>query len=148
MKSNFIKKLYQLWILAFQKPEVVEEFFSLYTNELLPRGVVFNLLNDEHLQYAIALYNLFYYAKDYETFLNVAIWARQNVNQGLFVYSLSVAIVHRPDTKDYLLPPIYEIFPQYFFNSHVIQKVQNYKQQLFLPYPFPQQYPKGSEYFY
>ncbi|GJQ73640.1 hypothetical protein Trydic_g13983 [Trypoxylus dichotomus] len=117
----------------YTKPEVVKEFFDIYSNYLISRDAVFSLYNDEHLEQAIALYNLFYYAKDFETLLNVAIWARQNVNSGLFVYSISVALVQRPDTRTYTLPPIYEIFPQYFFNNEVIQQAQMYKQQYISP---------------
>lgn len=98
----------------------------------MPRGSVFSIYNDEHLEQAIALYKLFYYAKDFETFMNIAIWARQNVNEGMFVYSLSVALVQRKDTKNYTLPPIYEIYPQLFFSSEVIQEAQIYKQQFML----------------
>lgn len=81
------------------------------------------------MQEAVALFKLFFYARDYETFYNTAVWARQNVNEGVFLYAVSVAIVHRPDTKRFVLPPIYEVYPYYFFNSEVIQKAYRYKQQ-------------------
>lgn len=53
------------------------------------------------------------------------------MNPGLFVYALSVAIIHRPDFKGYELPAIYEIYPHYFFSFDVIQRAQLYKQQGF-----------------
>lgn len=40
-----------------------------------------------------------------------------------------MAIVHREDTYGIVLPPIYEIYPYYFFSSEVIQKVHKYKQE-------------------
>ena len=86
---------------------------------------------EEHLQQAIALYKLFYYAKDYETFYKTAVWARQHVNEGVYLYSLSVAIVHRADTYGVILPPIYEIYPYYFYNNEVIQQAYRYKQQYY-----------------
>lgn len=95
---------------------------------MLPRGQVFSVFYYPHLKEAIALYKLFYYAKDYDTFYKTAVWARQHVNEGIYVYALSVAIVHRQDTHGIVLPPIYEVYPYYFFNHEVIEKAQHYKQ--------------------
>lgn len=50
------------------------------------------------------------------------------MNEGVFVYSLSVALVHRPDTAMIDLPPIYEIFPNYFYNMDVILEAQRARQ--------------------
>lgn len=71
---------------------------------------------------------MFYYAKDYDTFYKVAVWARNYVNEGVFLYSFSVALTHREDTYGVILPPIYEIYPYYFFPSEVIHQAQEYKQ--------------------
>lgn len=101
---------------------------------MLPRGEIFSIFYEKHLKQAIALFKLFYYAKDYETFYKTAIWARNNVNEGMFMYAYSVAIVHRPDTYYILLPPIYEIYPFYFFPSEVIYEAQKYKQTFYGKY--------------
>lgn len=58
-------------------------------------------------------------------------WARYNVNPGLFVYALHVAVVHHPDLAGLGLPAIYEIIPHHFFNVDVIQRAQLIKQQGF-----------------
>jgi len=42
-----------------------------------------------------------------------------------------MAIFHRSDTTGLVLPAPYEIYPDYFFNSEVIQKAQQYKMQGF-----------------
>lgn len=68
---------------------------------------------------------------DWETFYKTVLWARYNVNPGLFVYALNVAVVHRPDFAGFQLPAIYEIFPHYFFSFDVIQRAQIIKQQGF-----------------
>jgi hypothetical protein len=101
----------------YTKPEVAKHYYQIYKYGLLPRGEVFSVFYEEHLQQAIALYKLFYYAKDFETFYNTAVWARQHVNEGVYLYALSVAIVHRPDTYGIVLPPIYEVYPYYFYNN-------------------------------
>ncbi|XP_044272322.1 hexamerin-like [Tribolium madens] len=115
----------------YTKPEVARHYHQIYEYGLLPRGEVFSVFYEEHLQQAIALYKLFYYAKDYDTFYKTAVWARQHVNEGLFLYSFSVAIVHREDTYGIVLPPIYEIYPHYFYNNEVIQEAYRYKQQYY-----------------
>jgi hypothetical protein len=46
-----------------------------------------------------------------------AVWARTPINEGMFMYSLSVALIHRPDTYYFSLPPIYEIYPHYFYST-------------------------------
>lgn len=115
----------------YVNPEVAKYFYQIYQYGLLPRGQIFSIFYEEHLQQAIALYKLFFYAKDYQTFYNTAVWARQNINEGVFLYSLSVAVVHRNDTYGVVLPPIYEVYPYYFYNSDVLQKASHYKQQYY-----------------
>ncbi|KAJ3645198.1 hypothetical protein Zmor_022878 [Zophobas morio] len=115
----------------YTNPQVAQYYYQIYQYGLLPRGQVFSIFYQEQLQQAIALYRLFYAARDYQTFYNTAIWARQNVNEGVYLYALSVAIVHRPDTYGIVLPPIYEVYPYYFFNNEVIQQAYRYKQQYY-----------------
>ncbi|XP_017770173.1 PREDICTED: hexamerin-like [Nicrophorus vespilloides] len=110
------------------KPEFAKQFWHYYQHDILPEGEVFSVFYPEHLKQAIALFKTFYYAKDYDTFFKCAVWARQHVNEGMFVYALSVAVVHSKHTENVILPPIHEIFPHYFFTSEVIQKAQQYKQ--------------------
>nr|XP_023017782.1 hexamerin-like [Leptinotarsa decemlineata]prf//2209395A diapause protein 1 [Leptinotarsa decemlineata] len=112
----------------YEKREVVDNWVQFWRFGLLPRGEVFSVFYEEHLRQAIALFKLFYYAKTYDEFHRVATWARQNVNEGMFVYAFSVAIIHRPDCRRLMLPPIYEIKPHYFFNKEVINKAYYYKQ--------------------
>ncbi|XP_060523198.1 uncharacterized protein LOC132700094 [Cylas formicarius] len=113
----------------FTKPEVVEhaiEFF--HHNYWLHKGEIFSVAQHEHKEQAVALFKLFYYAKDFDTFYKTAVYARHHLNEGLFLYSVSVAVVHRQDTYGIILPPIYEIYPWYFFNSDVIHQAYKQKQ--------------------
>ncbi|XP_017777164.1 PREDICTED: hexamerin-like [Nicrophorus vespilloides] len=110
------------------KPEFAKEFFHYFKYDILPQGEVFSVFYPEHLKQAVALFKTFYYAKDFETFFKCAVWARQNVNEGMFVYALAVAVAHSKHTENVILPPIHEIFPEYFFNDEVIHKAQQYKQ--------------------
>lgn len=108
---------------------MLEEFLEYWQYDvLLPQDAIFSVFNQVQLKQAVLLFKLFYYANSWESFYKTAVWARHNVNQGLFLYSFSVALIHRTDTYFIALPPIYEIYPYYFFNSEVIQKAQVYKQ--------------------
>ncbi|KAJ8959766.1 hypothetical protein NQ314_006195, partial [Rhamnusium bicolor] len=114
----------------YTNSQVVKQFLTYYKQGLLPRDRIFSVLNEIHLKQAISFFKLLYYAKDYDTFYKTAVWARNYLNQGLFLYALSVAIVHRSDTYGIIMPPIYEVFPNYFFNSEVIHEAQQWKQTL------------------
>lgn len=56
--------------------------------------------------------------------LTVAAYARDRVNPLLFNYALSVAILHRPDTKDLSLPLMVETFPEKFIDSRVFRDIR------------------------
>lgn len=112
----------------YTKPEVVKQFWYKYQHGMLPKGEIFSVFHQDHLEEAISLFKVFYYAKDWPTLWKTAAWARQYVNEGQFVYAFSVALVHRPDTEHLVLPPIYEIYPYYFFPTEVIKEAQKYKQ--------------------
>lgn len=99
----------------------------MYKTGLLPRGEVFSIFYEEHRHEAIALFHVLFYAKDWETFYKTACWAREYMNEGMFVYAMHTAILHRHDTQGMVLPAIYEIFPYYFVNSEVIDKAYTYK---------------------
>lgn len=127
LKNIFSTRFNKIW--KKQKPEVVEDFYEYYHYEtMLPRGHIFSAFNEDHLKQAIALFKLFYYANNFDTLYKTAVWARNYVNEGMFLYSFSVALIHRPDTYYFVLPPIYEIYPHYFYSTEVIHEAQMYKQ--------------------
>lgn len=74
-----------------------------------------------------ALFRLFYYAKDFDTFYKTACWARIYTNEMQYIYSFFNAVIRREDTKFIQLPPIYEMYPYGFFNSEVLEKVHHAK---------------------
>ncbi|XP_054266087.1 allergen Cr-PI-like [Macrosteles quadrilineatus] len=113
----------------FNNNYAVKQFQSAYQQGLLPRGQVFNYNNPNQLQQAIQLFDVFYFAKDFDTFYQAACWARDRVNEGQFVYALSVAIVKRQDTQNIPLPPQSEVYPNLYVNAQAIQQAQNNKQQ-------------------
>ncbi|XP_017775586.1 PREDICTED: allergen Cr-PI-like [Nicrophorus vespilloides] len=131
----------------WSKPEYVKEFWQFYQEEdFLKQDEIFSVFHPEHLKQAIALFKVFYYAKDFATFYNSAVWARQHVNPGMFVYALSVAVFHCQHTEGIILPPIYEIFPHYFFTSEVITKAKQYKQHYWGTYEHEVEHKEKSGY--
>ncbi|KAF5294361.1 hypothetical protein FQR65_LT10814 [Abscondita terminalis] len=112
----------------YTHPEVVQDFLRMYEKGLLPMDAIYGLFYDTHLEEAAALFKVLYFAKDFDTFYKTACWARYHINQGVFLYALSIALQNRQDTYEMVLPPIYEVNPYYFFNTEVVQKAQRYKQ--------------------
>ncbi|XP_038104688.1 hexamerin-1.1 [Culex quinquefasciatus] len=115
----------------YTNKEAVQDFLRYFKHGMLPMEEIFCVHNELHREEVIALFHLFYYAKDWDTFYKTMVWARFHMNEGMFVYALTVAILHRPDMQGIVLPAPYEIYPYYFFNDVVISKAQRYKMQGF-----------------
>lgn len=105
----------------------MEKFYEAYkSGALLPKGEFFGALVKTHSKQALGLFNFFYYAKNWETFMRNVCWARINVNEGMFVQALTLAVIHRDDLDGLILPSIYEIFPQHFFNSKFVYEAEKF----------------------
>ncbi|GFT90426.1 hemocyanin B chain [Nephila pilipes] len=81
---------------------------------VLGRGVLFSCFHEDHLKEATQLYEVLITAPTFEEFLDLCHQCRDYVNEGLFAYSVSVAILHRKDCRGVNLPPVQEIFPDKF----------------------------------
>lgn len=111
--------------------EAVKEFVKYYKSGMLGFDEIFSVTNEQQKKELMSLFNIFYYAKDWDTFYKTMVWARFHVNEGMFVYALTTAILHRKDLVGIELPAIYEIYPYYFFHAEVLQKAHQYKMQGF-----------------
>ncbi|XP_017152681.1 larval serum protein 1 gamma chain [Drosophila miranda] len=110
----------------------MEKFWESYKlGALLPKGEFFGSLVKTHHKQAYGLFNFFYYANDWETFVHNVAWARIHVNEGMFVYALTLAVIHKPEFEGLILPQIYEIFPQYFFNSKFVYEAEKFDYEVF-----------------
>ncbi|CAG9788679.1 unnamed protein product [Diatraea saccharalis] len=108
----------------YKKPEVVSTFFSFYEqDDFLPTHEIFSVFNHNMRQQAKALYDLFYYAKDFDTFYKTAAWARVHVSLSMFTYTFYVAVVQRADTNGLVLPPYYEVAPDFYVNTDIATKI-------------------------
>ncbi|CAB3234014.1 unnamed protein product [Arctia plantaginis] len=102
---------------SYTKRDVVTEFIKMLNVGFLPRGEIFTIHVDRQLKEVVSMFHMLYYAKDFNTFLKTACWMRLYLNEGMFVYALTVAVRHREDCKGIVLPPPYEIYPYYFING-------------------------------
>lgn len=55
---------------------------------------------------------------------SMAVFARDRVNPYMFNYCLSVALLHRPDTKDVDIPSFIQSFPDKYVDSRVFTKAR------------------------
>lgn len=115
----------------YEDPTVVINFVKRQEIGLLPRGEEFSVLKKSHIEEAIALFRLLHQAENWNTFYRVLVWSRFHVNEGVFIYASTVAVLHRADMEGIVLPAPYEIYPYYFFNAETIQEAQNSKMQGF-----------------
>lgn len=81
----------------------------------------FSLFNEKHKTQAGRLIQVFLDAPDLPTFAGLAAYVKDRVNPVMFQYCYTIAIEHRPDTKDVNVPPIAEQFPSQFVEPSVLQ---------------------------
>lgn len=94
---------------------------------MLSRDAIFSPFYEEHLNEMILLFKLFYNAKGFDTFYKTAAWARLFINSDVFTQAFYVAVFYRPDCQ-YIIPMLpYEVNPNYFFDSNVIEEAQRIK---------------------
>lgn len=113
----------------FTNVEAYENFMHYYKYGFLGMNEIFAPFQTEQNKQMLAIFKLFYYAKDWDTFYHMMVWARFNINPGMFIQSVSMAVLHRDDFAGIVLPAIYELNPYYFFNNHVIASAQKMKMQ-------------------
>lgn len=110
----------------------------LSKNWNLPRGMPFSLKDDTHRYEAVTFFHLFNSAKTIDTFFKTALYLRPRLNEYLFVYSFSAALYHRHDTRNIIVPALYNVFPTFFFNTEIMttaQRIATHRQQWVDYYP-------------
>lgn len=79
----------------------------------------FSLLLSEHRDIAGALIGIFMERRNRQDLISTAAYVRDRVNPYLFNYALSVALLHRSDTRDITLPNLLSSFPGKFIDSKI-----------------------------
>ncbi|XP_073826201.1 arylphorin subunit C223-like [Musca autumnalis] len=115
------------YMFSDQHSEYMKKFYKAYKHGVtLPKGEYFGSLAYSHFEQMYGLFEFFYYAKNWDIFQRNVCWARMNFNEGMFIHALTLAVIHREDFEDLMLPHIYEIFPHYFFNRKFIYKAEKF----------------------
>ncbi|KAJ2945583.1 hypothetical protein O0L34_g407 [Tuta absoluta] len=108
---------------------VFELFYKLYKTGFMPKYEVFSIFDERMKEEAVALFHLFYFAKDFETFYKTACWARVHINEYMFMYTFYIAVFQREDTQGIVVPAPYEVYPEFFTNSEAMFKAYRIKMQ-------------------
>ncbi|XP_017467198.1 PREDICTED: phenoloxidase 2-like [Rhagoletis zephyria] len=90
----------------------------------LPRDAQFSLFIPAHRRIAGRLIDIFMGLRSIDDLQSVAAYSRDRVNPYLFNYALSVALLHRQDTKGLDLPSFAQNFPDKFVDSQVFRQVR------------------------
>jgi len=105
---------------SYKNQEAVEEFLTRFETDFIPPSDIYSVFYDNHVELAKALFKVFYYANDFETFYKTAAWARLNVNEGLYAHALNVAILHIPVTRGLSIYSLHDRYPSLFWDDQVI----------------------------
>ncbi|XP_029048952.1 allergen Cr-PI-like [Osmia bicornis bicornis] len=109
----------------YDNPIIVKYYAGVVRAGLVqPKGTMYSNSISQLRKEVALLYRILLDAKDYPTFLKTAAWARVRVNEGQFVKAVAAAILTRKDTQGVILPPTYEILPQYHLDARIIQEAQ------------------------
>nr|Q8I6K2.1 RecName: Full=Phenoloxidase 2; AltName: Full=Prophenoloxidase-II; Flags: Precursor [Holotrichia diomphalia]BAC15602.1 prophenoloxidase-I [Holotrichia diomphalia] len=88
----------------------------------LGREENFSLFIPKHRNLSAKLINIFLQAENPKHLLSIACYAHDRVNPYLFIYALSVALIHRKDTKSLKIPNQIQTFPDKYFDSQVFSQ--------------------------
>merc|ERR1711970_495226 len=81
----------------------------------------FSLFNPRHREEALMLFDVLMQCKEWAPCLvSNAVYFRERMNEGVFIYALYVTVIHHPLADGLVLPPLYEVTPHLFTNSEVI----------------------------
>uniref|UniRef100_A0A1B6DNJ4 Hexamerin n=1 Tax=Clastoptera arizonana TaxID=38151 RepID=A0A1B6DNJ4_9HEMI len=131
-QNNYANSYDPLQDLAnYNNPQVVEHFVNQYNlnNTLLSKNKIFNFFCYHQYEEAIQLFEVFYYAKEFETFYKVANYARARVNFGIYLFALGAAVYQRPDAQGLVFPQTQEIYPQGFVSVQALRQLEYAKER-------------------
>merc|ERR1711887_535297 len=95
---------------------------------LHPQKKYFSLFNPRHREEALMLFDVLMQCKEWAPCLvSNAVYFRERMNEGIFIYALYVTIIHAPIADGLVLPPLYEVTPHMFTNSEVINQAYTAK---------------------
>lgn len=110
----------------YENPILVRYYVGAVQAGLVqPRGTTYSNSVSQLRREVSLLHRILLGARNYQTFLATAAWARVHVNEGQFIKAFIGAVLQHPETQGITLPPLYEIIPHYYFDARIIQEAQN-----------------------
>ncbi|CAH1396533.1 unnamed protein product [Nezara viridula] len=92
--------------------------------EMLPRRSNFSLFIPSHRKMAARMIEVFVGMRSLDDFMAVAVYCHDRMNPYMFIYALSVAILHRPDTQGLRIPSLCEVFPDKFMDRALFSQAR------------------------
>ncbi|XP_046990320.1 phenoloxidase 2-like isoform X2 [Schistocerca americana] len=90
----------------------------------LGRDENFSMFLPSHRKMAAQLIDVLMGMHGSEDFLSASVFCREKINPYLYIYALSVAMLHRQDTKNITLPTIVEIFPDKYVAGGIFPRAR------------------------
>ena len=105
----------------------MEYFYELYkTYSFIPRNSEVNIFSKVYMKEVSGLFKFFYYSKNFETFQKNVVWARQYLNEYVFVTAFEMFFTHSKQYHYIVFPAVCEVLPHYFFNGKFTEAVKGY----------------------
>ncbi|KAE8573029.1 Putative prophenoloxidase [Halyomorpha halys] len=92
--------------------------------EQLGRRAQFSLFIPSHRAMAARLVEVFMGMRTLDDFISATVLCRDRMNPYMYIYALSVAIIHRPDTQNLEVPSFAEVFPDKYMNSEIFARAK------------------------
>lgn len=114
----------------------------------LPYNGQFSLFVPKHREMSRKLVDVFMNMRDVDDLQSICAYCQLHINPYMFNYCLSVAILHRPDTKGLNIPTFAETFPDKFMDPKVFRRARETSTVVpsgsRMPITIPQNYTAGD----
>nr|CCC55875.1 myriapod hemocyanin subunit type 1 [Polydesmus angustus] len=91
----------------------------------LPKREVFSMFDEREWPEAIEVLKRFLTPPTFEEFIKVAETLYPRMNEDLFFYCFSVAIVNRPDAQGVRVPRVQDVYPDKFFEHYLLVSIKD-----------------------
>merc|ERR1712142_20625 len=96
---------------------------------ILKQKNLFSLFNTRHREEALMLFETLMNTNNWIDFTKNAAYFRTQLNEGVYLYAMYVAVIHSDLANGLVLPPLYEITPHMFTNNEAINKAYTSKME-------------------
>ncbi|XP_013167706.1 PREDICTED: phenoloxidase subunit 1-like [Papilio xuthus] len=91
----------------------------------LPYNAQFSLFIPRHREIAGKLIDIFLNMRNVDDLISICSYCQLRINPYMFNYCLTVALLHRPDTKGLSIPTLTQTFPDKFIDPKVFNRMRS-----------------------